>query len=153
MSATCRTESGRGFGEVFIPRSPDDVFSYLTNLSNMVTWWPEHRHYKRLRGDGTTGSLYGWTYVMPMLAAVGITSIREYQPASRFAYRVIGTGFTMRLEYTLTPENGGTRLNLLVQGMLLRIAFGRKMFAEEVVRSLDKLVAELGDARTISARS
>lgn len=54
--------------EVMLDAPQAEAFAYVTDLQNMVTWWPEHTSYRRIFGDGGPGSLYVWTYATSLNA-------------------------------------------------------------------------------------
>ena len=139
MQTTMHVTGGRGVATITIARSPIEVFGYLADLRNMVTWWPEHPSYARLHGDGGNGTIYGWTYFASPVGALGISIVRAYDPGRRFAYRVAGTGVWVKAEYTLTAEEGGTLLTVEMRTPLLRLPLFAPRFGAEVSRALDRL--------------
>src|SRR5262245_61479414 len=83
------------------------VFDFVSDLRNMVVWWPEHPVYRRLRGDGGAGSLYAWVYVLGVLPAVGFTRVVAREPGERFAYRAGFPGLPIRVEYRFSADADG----------------------------------------------
>src|SRR4051812_41474056 len=48
------------------------AFEYVSDLHNMVSWWPEHPVYRRLLGDGGAGAVYAWVYVVQRFPIPGL---------------------------------------------------------------------------------
>jgi hypothetical protein len=139
MHPTVTMSAGVGSGELFLPRSSAEVFSYVSDLSNMEVWWPEHTRYRRLRGSGDRRTVYGWTYRIGKVSIAGLTFVAVHEPPSRFAYRAVGPGFVFRMAWEFAAEAGGTRARIEARTPMLRLGFARRQFAAEVTRSLERL--------------
>jgi uncharacterized protein YndB with AHSA1/START domain len=128
-------------GEVLVPAAPSSVFAYVRELRNMESWWPEHRRYRRLTGDGGTGTRYFWLYVNMGLPIIGTTRIEAHEPPARLAYRTGLTGLRIRMEYDFAPEGPGTRVHVEMRTPAAGLPLFARRAAAEISRALRRLAA------------
>ncbi len=127
--------------EVMLDAPQAEAFAYVTDLQNMVTWWPEHTSYRRIFGDGGPGSLYVWTYTASInvgrdsafmgrdsafmgrsinVPLAGGSMVLERAANHRFVYFVRSVGILVRFEYGFVPEAPSqTRMTFAMRSYLL----------------------------------
>jgi uncharacterized protein YndB with AHSA1/START domain len=127
-----------------IDAPPARVFAHVSDLRNMVAWWPEHPVYRRLLGDGGPRSLYAWVYMVRGVPVLGWSRVLERETNRRFAYRVGPPGVGARFEYELAAEGpAATRLELAMLTPFARLAGFEAQIAPEMTRALDRLAEHL----------
>lgn len=124
------------------------VFDHVSDLRNMETWWPEHPVYRRLRGDGGAGTLYGWVYVVRGFPFLGVSRVLARASGQRFEYRAGPPGVGIRIGYRFVPEGGATRVRFSFLSPLARAPQFAAHLVPEVTRALDRLAEHLAGART-----
>lgn len=131
--------------ETLVPGSPEAVLGYVAELRNMERWWPEHRRYRRLSGDGGPGTRYYWIYAAKGGVLLGLTCIEERAPGL-LAYRTALAGLPVRMRYQLLPEGASTRVRAEMRCVGLRLRLFARGVSAEVVAALARLsrVAEEG---------
>jgi hypothetical protein len=100
-------------GEVIVAAPLSRVSSYVCDLQNMPVWWPEHRVYQRLVGDGGPGTLYAMLYQptpIPVLASSLVEALQPGAPEAYFAYYAGYPGVCFRMIYRFGAVPEGTRL-------------------------------------------
>lgn len=107
--------------EVMLDAPQAEAFSYVTDLQNIVTWWPEHTSYRRIFGDGGPGSLYVWTYATSFgIPLAGGSMVLERAANHRFVYFVRSVGILVRFEYGFVSEAPSrTRMTFAMRSYLL----------------------------------
>lgn len=144
MPAAVHMSRGLAGFEILVPRPLDVVFDYIADLRHMTTWWPEHHNYRRLRGDAGRGAIYAWTlnsfggFPIP-----GLSFVTLHEGPTRFAYRVVAPGLTLRMAYRFAAVGTSTQVALKTRSPLLRLKVMQRNFSDEVTRALDRLVATL----------
>ncbi|MFO0760090.1 MAG: SRPBCC family protein [Byssovorax sp.] len=136
-----RVEPGGARVELRFPAPVARVFSTLSDLRTMETWWPEHRTYKLLRGDGGAGSLYGWTYRIFGLPLAGVTRVLTRDADERFTYRAGMPGVGILLDYRFAPDGDDARVSVTLRTVLARLPGFAGRLIPEMTRSYDKLEA------------
>jgi hypothetical protein len=116
----------------------ETVASYVGDLANMRTWWPEHPVYRRLYGDGGAGSLYAWIYVVRGVPVAGVSRVLA-RDAQRFEYRAGPPGVGVRFAYRFEPDGRATRLRASCSTFFARLPGFAAHFVPEVTRALDRL--------------
>lgn len=143
MPASAHISDGRGIAEVIVQRSVEVVFDYVSDLRHMPTWWPSHRTYWRLLGNGGAGTLYGWTMphgpLWPELPFAGLTAVTTFERPTRFTYRIFSPGLFTQMRYLFVAAAGGTRISLTASS-------AGPGFSEHVAAVFDALAANLGVA-------
>lgn len=129
-------------GEVLVLAPAAAVFAHVAELRNMESWWPEHRRYRRLTGDGGAGTRYWWIYSVLGLPVLGTTRIEEREAPVRLVYQTGLTAMRVRMAYDFAQEGAGTRVRVQMRTPAARLpAFARRASAE-LLRSLGLLRAE-----------
>lgn len=119
------------------------VFSYITDLHHMEVWWPEHRLYRRLHGDGGAGSIYTWIYVFGFLPTLGVSRVVACDRDERFAYQVLLAGVPIHMEYRFSRDGEGTRATFDMRSLLARLPGFSSMSVPEASRAFERLSREL----------
>jgi uncharacterized protein YndB with AHSA1/START domain len=107
--------------ELRLPAPLAKVFDYLSDLRNMAIWWPEHRIYRRLKGDGSAGSLYVWTYAVRGIPVAGYTRVLAREPNERFEYRAGLPGLGVRIAYRFSADGDATRISFSMSTLLAHL--------------------------------
>lgn len=132
--------------ELRLPVPVDVAFAYISDLRHMETWWPEHRSYRLLRGDGGEGSLYGWTYRLHGLPAAGLTRVLVCERNERFEYRAGLPGLGIRIAYRFSAEGDATRARFSLRTLLARLPGFASNAVPEATRAFALLEAALAGA-------
>ena len=119
---------------VFVTRSPQDVFDFLSDPANLSTW---NSSFESAQWSSSGPSHVGSTYrvVARMLGAgkQGTFEIVEWDPPGRYGYRSNQRVFPierMQTVLTLDPEDGGTRVTMNGQFALVGVLrFAERPFA------------------------
>jgi uncharacterized protein YndB with AHSA1/START domain len=95
---------------VVIDRPPADVFGYLTDVKRLPEWQAsaiEVRH----EGSMAVGTQIREVRNFLGRRAESTLEVTEYEPDRKFSLRVVSGPLPFEVRHTLTPENGGTRLD------------------------------------------
>lgn len=135
-----------------ISRSPEDVFSYVTDPSNLPEWQESVVSVRR-DGDGsiTEGSRVVVTRRMGRATREMTAELAELNPPSSWAVRGIDGPVRGNVKGTIEPLDDGTRSRVTIQldfeghgiGKLLVPLVVRKQAQKEVPRNLQKLKEQL----------
>jgi uncharacterized protein YndB with AHSA1/START domain len=106
-------------GEITIAAPVARVARYVCDLGNMPIWWPEHRVYRRVLGDGGPGTLYVMVYQPTPLPVLASTVVEALEPGAFFAYYAGYPGVAFRIEYRFAAVGEGTRLEFTAYSFLL----------------------------------
>ena len=128
--------------EALIEAPLAQVFSYVTDLRNMETFWPEHWRYRRLFGEGDAGTRYGWLYVLFGLPVPGITTIDAVEPG-RFEYHTGLPGLRISVCWEFTEEGRATRVRARMRTVLSRLPLFARRTGAELTSALGRLSAAL----------
>lgn len=128
-----------GFGlTVEIARSPEDVFAYLTDVSNLPEWQSS------ARSAEADGEVRKGTRIRERRTFLGRDvkaelEVTAYDPPYRFDARSPRGPVSYEIRHGLEPSDGGTRLDVEVEvnvGAMMRIAAqGPLKMAEREFRS------------------
>jgi uncharacterized protein YndB with AHSA1/START domain len=132
--------------ELRVKPSPRVAFDYISDLSTMATWWPEHPVYRRLAGNGGAGTRYAWIYVARGFPVAGISRVLAHEPGERFEYRAGPPVVGIRIGYRFTPEREGTRIAFSFLSPFARVPGFAAHLVPEVTRALDRLAGLLAGA-------
>jgi uncharacterized protein YndB with AHSA1/START domain len=103
--------------KVFINRSVEDVFNFISNAENMTRWRSSTLAVKRTSDEPIrVGSVFQCRFAFigrPFDANVVVTM---HEPYRRYGTRMVEGPFPLEASYTLTSENNGTDLALVVDG-------------------------------------
>ena len=125
--------------ELRVEAPADTVFDYLSDLRNMVVWWPEHPVYRLLRGDGAAGSIYLWRYSVRGFPLVGYSRVLVRERHTRFEYRVGPPGVGARFSYRFTDEGDSTRIDVSCVTLFARLGGFAAQIVPEVTRAFERL--------------
>ncbi len=125
--------------KVFINRSVEEVFNFISNAENMTRWRSSTLAVKRTSDEpARAGSVFRCRFAFlgrPFDANLVVTA---HEPYRRYGSRMVDGPFPLEASYTLTPENNGTNLSLVVDGS----PGGFFKLAEPLVVSLAKRSCE-----------
>jgi Polyketide cyclase / dehydrase and lipid transport len=97
----------------------DAAFAYITDLQNIVVWWPEHTSYRRIVGGGGPGSMYVWRYATTGLPLAGMSLVLQRTPDQRFVYMVRSVGIWVGFTYEFRGEGERCRVGFTMRSYLL----------------------------------
>lgn len=109
----------RAHAELRFDAPVGEVFSYITDLRNMVVWWPEHTSYRLVLGNTGPGSIYAWTYRAGLALLAGVSAVQTRAQDRCFVYYVASPGLRVRFEYLFAPDAGGTVVTFAMRSFLL----------------------------------
>jgi hypothetical protein len=98
---------------ILIDASPDDVFAYVDDPTELPTWLPSMIEVRNVIGTGL-GQQYEYTYKMAGLLLRGQNIVVEYVPNERGLHQVIGM-ISALWDYSVEPHADGTVLNIQVE--------------------------------------
>lgn len=88
------------------------VFSYIDDPMSQLEWFPGIMEVKDVTGEGV-GAHQRFSYKMIGIRLEGESTCTEYVPNERIVTESKG-GVVSTWSWTLKPENGGTRLSVVV---------------------------------------
>ena len=91
----------------------EEVFAYVDDPMSQLEYLPSMVEVKDVTGQGV-GAHYRWTFKMAGLRFEGETTMTEYTPNERMVVQSKG-GIVSTWNWTFTPEDGGTKINLTVE--------------------------------------
>jgi hypothetical protein len=100
---------------LLVERPPGDVFAYLTEPANLPEWQVgvlETRCDGPLRLGATLTELRKFLG-MRIESTLEVT---EHAPSERFSLRVVSGPVPIEVRHHLTPANGGTRIDVVLEG-------------------------------------
>jgi carbon monoxide dehydrogenase subunit G len=102
---------------VVVERPPDEVFAFLTDLSNVPEWQSGAIEVREPEGELAVGTTY--VEVLKFLGRRIETTIQvtEYEPARRFSIETLSGPIPFQVQHTLEPAGaGGTKLSVTLEG-------------------------------------
>ncbi len=99
--------------KVTINASVDKVFAYITDPANEMEWLPGNTDVRDITGLGA-GQRWGYTYKMMGLPFKGVSEVIGYVSNQKYVTKSTG-GIVSTWTWTFKPEDGGTRLNVVVE--------------------------------------
>jgi carbon monoxide dehydrogenase subunit G len=103
---------------VFVNRSPQDVFDFLSNPANLSTWQPTIESAK-WTATGMPGikSTYSVLVKMPGGKKEGLFEITQWDPPNRYSYKSVKLAFPGTIEscIALAPKKNGTQVTFEAQ--------------------------------------
>jgi carbon monoxide dehydrogenase subunit G len=101
---------------VVVERSPDEVFAYLTDLSEVTAWQSGSVEVREPEGSLGVGSTY--VQVLKFLGKQIETTLEvvEFEPGRRFALKTRSGPIPFEVRHTLEPAGNGTRLKVTLEG-------------------------------------
>ena len=100
---------------VEIARSPEEVFAYLTDVSNLPSW-QSGVHSAELDGEPRTGARIRESRHMLGRELRTTLEIEEYEPSRLFTLRALDSPVPFSVQHELEPSGGGTRLTVIGEG-------------------------------------
>ncbi len=122
----------------------DKVFTYIADPANEMEWFTSISDIRDIKGQGV-GQRYGFTYKMFGLSFKGESEVVEYTPSQRYVTRSKG-GISSTWTWTFSPEDGGTRLNVVVEFSIPVPALGKvgeRLALGQVEREADLAAANI----------
>jgi carbon monoxide dehydrogenase subunit G len=101
-----------------IARTPEDVFAYLTNVSNLPAWQAGVK--SATQRDGRIEELRS-IFGKELHTTLGIV---DHEPPRLFTLRALDSPFLFTVRHELEPADGGTRLTVSAEGDVPGIAAG-----------------------------
>ena len=98
---------------ILIDASPEDVFAYVDDPTELPTWLPSMIEVRNVIGTGL-GQQYEYTYKMAGLLLRGQNIVVEHVPNERGLHQVIGM-ISALWDYSVEPHADGTLLNIQVE--------------------------------------
>ncbi len=98
---------------ILIHASPNDVFAYVDDPTELPTWLPSMIEVRNVIGTGL-GQQYEYTYKMGGLQLRGQNIVIEHVPNERGLHQVIGM-ISALWDYSVEPHPEGTLLNIEVE--------------------------------------
>ncbi len=129
---------------IIINAPVDKVFSYITDPANEMEWLPSITDIRDITGQGV-GKRYGFTYKMFGLPLKGQSEVLEYTPNQRYVIKSMG-GIVSNWTWTFSPEDGGTRVDVLVTYTIPVPVLGKvgeRLALGQVEREADYSVANI----------
>jgi uncharacterized protein YndB with AHSA1/START domain len=99
---------------VRIDRPPVEVFTYLTDLEKLPEWQSSAVE-ASAEGEMGVGTRIRETRNFLGRRAESTLEVIEYEPGRRFSLRVLTGPLPFEVRHELSPENGGTRLDWVVE--------------------------------------
>jgi carbon monoxide dehydrogenase subunit G len=100
---------------VEIARSPEEVFAYLTDVSNLPTW-QSGVHSATLEGELGSGSQIRESRHMLGRELQTTIEIEAYDPPRLFALRAVQSPVPFTVRHELEAVDGGTKLTVTGEG-------------------------------------
>ena len=98
---------------IIINAPVEKVFSYISDPNSELESMPSITDIRDITGQGV-GQRWGWSYKMAGVSLKGESEVIEYIPNQRLVHKSTG-GIVSTWTYTFNPEDGGTRLNVVVE--------------------------------------
>ena len=122
----------------------DKVFDYITDPANEMEWFSSISDIRDIKGQGV-GQKYGYTYKLAGLPLKGESEVIEYTPNQRYVTKSKG-GMVSTFTWTFSPEDSGTRLNVVVEYTIpvpILGKVGERLALGQVEREADYAVANI----------
>jgi len=137
---------------VFINRPQQEVFDFVTNLSNDAQWQNSIESVKRL-SDGPIGVGSTWRYVTSLLGRKNEVDIQmtSYEPPHQSRVKAVGGSIPFENTHTFQSQDGGTLLTFTGQaeiGGFFKIAEG--LAGKQIEKQMESDAAAL--KRLLEAR-
>ncbi len=138
---------------VQIARSPEDVFTYLTDVDNIREWQPATEEVRReTDGPLTPGSTYVHALRMMGRRLETRIEVTELAAPSRFSIKTTGGPVNFNVTHHLEPSGDGTRMRIEGEGEAggaLRLGGGMAVKAaeRELRKSFERLKSILESRR------
>jgi carbon monoxide dehydrogenase subunit G len=98
-----------------IARSPEEVFAYLTDVSNLPSW-QSGVHAAELDGEARAGARITESRHMLGRELTTTLEIEEYEAPRLFVLRAVDSPVPFTVRHELEPSGAGTRLSVVGEG-------------------------------------
>ena len=100
----------KGALHIEVPRAPDEVFDFLTDLRNEKAWNPRVIHIEKV----TDGPLSAGSRFSGLYQGIGelTTDLVEFDRPRSLSFRSVGSRMRIEGQFRLEPNAKGTRLTL-----------------------------------------
>jgi carbon monoxide dehydrogenase subunit G len=98
---------------IIINAPVEKVFSYISDPNNELEAIPSITDVRDIKGEGV-GQRWSWSYKMVGITFKGESEVIESIPNQRHVHKSTG-GIASTWTYTFSPEDGGTRLGVMVE--------------------------------------
>ena len=96
-----------------IDRTPEDVFTFVTDLDNLVRWLPRVTRAERLSGGPlSVGSRYRETRLAKGRESTVEMEVKEFEPPRTYSTGFAAGGYEATYSYSFQAEDAGTRVRL-----------------------------------------
>jgi len=122
----------------------EKVFAYIANPVNEMEWFASISDIRDIKGQGV-GMTYGYTFKLTGLPLKGESEILEYTPNQKYVTKSKG-GISSNWTWTLNAEDGGTRVNVVVEYSIPIPVLGRfseKLAMGQIEREADMAAANI----------
>jgi uncharacterized membrane protein len=101
---------------VVVERPPDEVFAYLTDLSNLPSWQSGSVEVRKPEGSLGVGTSY--VQVLSFLGKRIETTLEvvEFEPGRRFSLKTLSGPIPFEVRHALQPAENGTTLTVTLEG-------------------------------------
>ena len=103
--------------EVFVERSPDEVFAYISEPENVPEWQSGVIELRR-ESEEPMGPGARWTEVRTFLGRRFESTVETtvYEPGKEFSLRVVSGPFPFQVRHLFEPADAGTRITVVGEG-------------------------------------
>jgi uncharacterized membrane protein len=131
---------------VVINKPRPDVFAFVANHENDLTWRPGVADIERVSGEGQ-GAIYTQGVKGPMGKRIDADfEVTAYQPDTLLAFRTLAGPVRPEGSYRFEDAEGGTRVTFSLEANL---SGARKLMAPMVSKSMRNEVAALGNLKRV----
>jgi carbon monoxide dehydrogenase subunit G len=101
---------------VVVERPPDEVFEFLTDLSNVAAWQSGAVEVRQPEEPLRVGTRY--VQVLKFLGKRIKTSLEvvEFEPGRRFSLKTVSGPIPFEVRHALEPAGAGTKLHVTLEG-------------------------------------
>jgi uncharacterized membrane protein len=101
---------------VVVERPPEEVFAYLTDLSNVPSWQSGSVEVREPEGSLGVGTSY--VQVLKFLGKRIETTLEvvEFEPGRRFSLKTLSSPIPFEVQHVLEPAGNGTTLTVTLEG-------------------------------------
>jgi carbon monoxide dehydrogenase subunit G len=102
---------------VVVERPPDEVFAFLTDLSNVPEWQSGAVEVREQPAKLAVGTTYVEVLRFLGRRIEATIQVTEYEPPRRFSIKTLSGPIPFQVQHTLEPSGAGaTKLNVTLEG-------------------------------------